>query len=393
METGREYVELAELQRQVREGLAERFPGKVWVRAEIREWSPRANGHCYLSLTQTKGEVTVAEARAMIWRSRYGVIKDFFEKETGSPLGPGITVLARVQVSFHEVYGYSLVIDDIDPAFTAGEQALRKKRTLERLAAEGYIDLQQELALPPLPRRLAVVSSPTAAGYGDFRRHLADNAYGFRFEVELFEALMQGEAAPASIIDALGRVDPARFDAVLILRGGGSELDLACFDDYGLAVAIATCPLPVVTAIGHDRDVHVADQVANTSVKTPTALADLFLDCFVAEDEAVGALCARIRAGLVRRVDALEGAAAGLRERIRYGLSARIGLQESRLSVLEARIVGGDPRGILRRGYVLVTDGEGKVLKSAAAVRSGAAIGVRFADGTLEAIVNRIVKE
>ena len=288
----REYIDLLTLQKRVKEGLAELFPERLWVQAEIAQWAPRQNGHCYLSLSQSRGGASVAEVKAVIWRGKFEILSHFFEAETGTPLQAGLSVLVRVQVNFHEIYGYSLVVDDIDPAFTVGEKALERRRTIEKLTAEGYMELQQELGLPRLPYRLAVISAQSAAGYGDFRQHLLHNAYGFRFSVTLFEALMQGESAPLSIVEALYRIRESRepFDAVLLLRGGGSELDLACFDDYGLAVAIATYELPVFTAIGHDKDVHVADLVAHRSVKTPTALADLFLDCYIAEDEQIGAL-------------------------------------------------------------------------------------------------------
>ena len=250
----KDYLELKELLARVKEGVEDAFPDRYWVKAEIGSWSPRANGHCYLNLTQSDRGKPVADIRAMIWKWHFPQLKAFFEQETGQMLQAGITVLVRVQVSFSEMFGISLFIDDIDPAFTVGEQALAKKKAIEKLTAGGYLDMQQELALPRLPYRLAVITSKTAAGYGDFRRHLLENEAGYAFRLDLYEALMQGEQAPASIISALAEAQEQPCDAILILRGGGSEMDLACFDDYDLAVAIATCPAPVVTAIGHDRD-------------------------------------------------------------------------------------------------------------------------------------------
>ena len=276
----REYMDLLELQERIKEGIEDAFPERYWVKAEIASFSPRSNGHCYLELSQSRGGQPVAQSRAMIWKWYYPRLKAFFEQAAGQPLQAGITVLVKVQVSYSELYGISLFIEDIDPAFTLGEKALERKRTIEFLTREGYMDMQQELALPELPYRLAVITSKTAAGYGDFRRHLLENEEGYAFRLDLYEALMQGEQAPASILSAILEVQEQPYDALLILRGGGSDLDLACFDDPDLAVAIATCPIPVVTAIGHDRDVHIADLVAHTSVKTPTALADLFLDAF-----------------------------------------------------------------------------------------------------------------
>ena len=267
----KDYLELSELLAMVKEGVSDAFPDKYWVKGEISSWSPRANGHCYLNLSETVRGRQVADIRAMIWKWQFPQLKAFFEKETGQTLQAGLTVLVRVQVNFSELYGISLFVDDIDPAFTAGAQALEKKKAIERLTAGGYLDMQKELVLPPLPYRLAVITSKTAAGYGDFRRHLLENEAGYAFRLDLYEALMQGEQAPASIISALLEAQEEAYDAILILRGGGSEMDLSCFDDYDLAVAIATCPVPVVTAIGHDRDFHIADMVANRFVKTPTA--------------------------------------------------------------------------------------------------------------------------
>ena len=334
----RDYMDLLELQLHIKEGVAEAFPGRYWVKAEIASWSPRSNGHCYLSLTQSRGGRPVAEARAMIWKWNYPIHKSVFEEKTGQPLQAGITVLVRVQVSFSELYGISLFIDDIDPAFTLGEKALERKRSIERLTAGGYMEMQKELALPEIPYRLAVITSKTAAGYGDFRNHLLNNPDGYVFRLDLLEALMQGEQAPASIISALLEAGGKEYDAVLILRGGGSELDLACFDDYELAVAIATCPVPVVTAIGHDRDVHIADMVANTSVKTPTALADLFLDALRAQDALLDHLCTRLGSAANRLVNREELSLKGLDAQIGRSIQRRLGGMERRVQEAYARI-------------------------------------------------------
>lgn len=384
-----DFIELAEFQSMIGEGLEGLFPGRFWVKAEIREWSPRSNGHCYLSLTQTADGRTVAECRATIWRNRYQMLKTFFEETTGTELRAGITVVVSVQVNFHAVYGYSLNIDDIDPSFTLGEKALQRQRTIERLTAEGYLEMQKELCLPALPYRLAVISSPTAAGLGDFRNHLLDNEYGFKFRIDLFESTMQGESAPPSIISAIEAVAASEkpYDAVLILRGGGSELDLACFDDYSLAVAIATCPVPVFTAIGHDRDYHIADMAANRHLKTPTALADELIDCYIAEDEAIAALVRRIRNAAAKRAADMAARADGLFARLRFAAGARISSEESRIGIIEAKIAAADPRTLLSRGYVIVAGPDGRRLKSSSSVSAGDGISVRFADGTVRAVV------
>lgn len=406
------YMDLLELQLRIKESVADAFPGRYWVRAEITAWSPRANGHCYLTLSQSRGGKPVAEARTMIWKWKFPQLKAFFREQTGEELRAGITVLVQVQVSFSELYGISLYIEDIDPSFTLGERALERKKAIERLEREGYMEFQKELALPDLPRRLAVITSRTAAGYQDFRRHLLENPEGYAFQLDLYEALMQGEQAPASIMEALGEASQKDYDALLILRGGGSELDLACFDDFQLAVAIATCPIPVVTAIGHDKDVHIADMVAHASVKTPTALADLFLDALRERDQALDLLQQRIQRALQRRLSALEmllersvsrisrallgkyADLAALKEkalhRLRFALSARVSEAGSALALREARIKATDPRNILSLGYGLVTGKDRKVLKSVGQVQVGDRIGVRFQDGALSAQVEEV---
>ena len=386
----KDYLELSELLARVKESVEDAFPERCWVKAEIGSWSPRANGHCYLNLVESDKGKPIADIRAMIWKWQFPQLKAFFEQETGQKLQAGITVLVRVQVNFSELFGISLFIDDIDPAFTVGEQALAKKKALEKLTAGGYLEMQQELALPRLPYRLAVITSKTAAGYGDFRRHLLENEAGYAFRLDLHEALMQGEQAPASIISALLEAQEEPVDAILILRGGGSEMDLACFDDYDLAVAIAVCPVPVITAIGHDRDFHIADLVANRYVKTPTALADLFLDTYAAEDALLDGFETRIRHAVSERVNGMARKVDSLAQRLRFAASARIDRALATLALQEALIKASDPRKILSMGYALVTGRDGKVLKSAAPVAVGDRIGVRFADGRIGATVEEI---
>ena len=361
-----DYVDLAGLQALLREEIENAFPERVWVRAEIAAVQAKANGHCYLDLCQSRDGRLVAKAKAVIWRSRFVPLRAYFREATGGDLAPGMEVLLRVQVSYSELYGLSLTVDEIEPQFTLGAAELQRRRTLEKLAADGLLDRQQALEPPLLPYRLAVISARDAAGYGDFRRHLEENAYGFVFRVDLFEATMQGLEAPASIVDALQAVECSGepYDAVLLMRGGGSALDLSCFDDYGLCFAIANCPVPVYTAIGHDRDVHVADQVAFDAVKTPTALADRFIDAFAAEDERISAFGTRLR----------------------MAFQARLAAMEQRLAALGERIRGADPRSVLSRGYTLVTDARGVVVKSARDLPAGARFKVLFSDGTVEAV-------
>ena len=299
---------------------------------------------------------------------------DFGKKVAAGEYGvhEGKVILVEAQVSYSELYGLTVVINDIDPEYSVGVKELERQKTIERLQKEGLMGLQSELSLPALPYRLAVISAEDAAGYRDFMRHLHENPYGFVFATDLFPALMQGASAPGSIIAALDAIMECgtEYDAVLVLRGGGSKLDLSCFDDYDLAAAIAQYPLPVLTAVGHDQDHHVADMVAYEYVKTPTALADFFLEIYEDED-------ARLSSYLTR---------------MRLAFTNRIALMESALNVLQARIAGADPRRILERGYALALDGSGKVMKGTAGRSKGDRMSVMFADGTLDCVVEGIRK-
>ena len=366
----KEIFDLFDLQQKLKKGVECLFPKRIWIRAEVSAVKARNGGHCYLELSQSADDGLLAKCNAVIWSSKYRFIAPYFESVTGSPISPGMVVLVEVQVSYSELYGLSLVISDIDPDYSVGVRELERQKTIARLQAEGLMDLQSSLALPALPYRLAVVSAEDAAGYRDFMRHLHENPYGFQFETTLFPALMQGAGCPASIIAAMDAVmeDDGTYDAVLILRGGGAKLDLACFDDYGLAAVIAQFPLPVLTAIGHDQDHHVADMVAHEYVKTPTALADFFLSIYEDED-------ARLSSYMTR---------------VRVAFNNRLALMESALNVLQARIRGADPRRILERGYTLALDGDGRVMKGAAGRRKGDKVSVMFADGTLKCTVEEI---
>ncbi|MBR1574109.1 MAG: exodeoxyribonuclease VII large subunit [Bacteroidales bacterium] len=338
-----EYIELYELQRLLKQGVARLFPDALWVKAEIASIGVRSNGHCYLELSQSDETGVIAKVRAVIWRSSWPSISQLFREVTAQELKAGQEVLVRVRPSYHELYGMSLTIDRINPQFTVGVRAVQRKQTLLRLEKEGLLTRQQKRSLPLLPYYLAVVSAPDAAGLGDFRRHLLENEYGYAYRLDLFEATMQGQTAPASICEALEAIAAATvpYDAVLILRGGGSDLDLDCYDDYDLAVAIATFPAPVLTAIGHDRDHHVADEVAYRSVKTPTALADVFLDCSAAEDERIGMLEARLQRGALGQVARLEARTEQLAVRIGQGATRRLEAESHRLDLSASRMVQG----------------------------------------------------
>ena len=363
-------IDLFTLQTEVRQSLESSFPARVWVRAEVSAVKVRGGGHCYLELSQSNESGLVAKASAIIWASRYRVLGPYFESVAGSPLQPGITVLLRVQVNYSQLYGLSLIVDDIDASCTLGEKEKERLATIERLKKEGLLDRQKSLEMTALPYRLAVVSAPDAAGYRDFERHLKGNAYGFVLETVLYEAVMQGASAPESISDALKAAASAEkpFDAVLVLRGGGSNLDLSCFDDYSLASAIATCPVPILTAVGHDQDFHICDMVAWRYVKTPTALADTFIEIYADEDQYISSFAGRLKTAFLNKIS----------------------LMGSRVDVLESRIAGADPRRFLSRGYALVVDDGGVVMKNAAGHSAGDNVKVMFADGTLDCRVTGI---
>ncbi len=366
----RNVIDLYALQTQLKEGLEEMFPSRIWVKAEISAVKSRPGGHCYMELSQSGESGLVAKATAIIWSSKFRLISPYFQSVTGISLQEGINVLVQVQVNYSQLYGFSLIVNDIDPEYTVGDKERERQETIARLKSEGLLDRQQSLELPPLPYRLAVISAPDAAGYRDFMRHLHENEYGFTFHTELFEAVMQGVSAPASIADALERVALAQpaFDAVLILRGGGAKLDLACFDDYDVAAAIAKCPIPVLTAVGHDQDYHICDMVAWKFVKTPTALADVFLDIYSDEDQVIASYGTRLKLAFLNKISAMS----------------------SRIDLLESRILGADPRKILSRGYVLVLDEKGIVMKTVDGRCPGDRVSVMFADGTLDCTVNAV---
>ena len=402
----KEFIDLFELQHMLKQGVESLFPNRIWVRAEVSAIKARSGGHCYMELSQSDQKGLIAKSSAIIWSSKYRFIAPYFESVTGSPLQEGLVILVQVQVNYSELYGMSLIIDDINPEFSLGEKEQERQRTIERLQKEGLMGLQKELDLPLLPYRLAVISAEDAAGYRDFMRHIEENPYGFKVEPVLFPALMQGADCPSSIVAALDAIwdemqeDAAEcgtgqqcghYDAVLILRGGGAKLDLACYDDYSLSAAIAQYPLPVLTAIGHDQDYHVCDMVAHEFLKTPTALADYIVDLYAREDERISACESRIRLALSNRLYREEAVLDSLAARIKGGFTLKIAAMESALQVLHTRIQAADPRKILERGYTLAVDAEGVVLRGAMGRNVGDKVSVMFADGTLHTKVTEVV--
>ena len=313
-------LSLLELNSLVRRGLEQCLPDEYWVRAELSEVRSNSTGHCYLEFVEKdpRNNNLVAKARGMIWNNTYHLLRHYFEETTGQLFTAGIKVLCKVSVQFHELYGFSLTVSDIDPTYTIGDIARRRREILQQLEQEGVLTLNKELDMPALPQRIAVISSATAAEYGDFCHQLDNNPGGFAFYTELFPAMMQGNQVETSILNALDcinvRLDD--FDVVVIIRGGGSTSDLSGFDTYLLAASCAQFPLPIIIGIGHERDETVLDAVAHTRVKTPTAAAELLIHMMTEASEYLLEFSSRIHQGastlIEREWNRLEGICAYL---------------------------------------------------------------------------------
>lgn len=388
-----EKISLLELQERIRCGIEGAVPHQVWITAEIGEMKNHPSGHCYLDLVDYKeGERGVAaKARGVIWSSAWRMLQPYFLSVAGVPLSKGLNVLLKVQANFSAVYGLSLNILDIDPSFTVGELELRRQQTIKRLQQEGCMEMNAQLQLPPLPRRIAVISSATAAGYRDFMNHLHKNEYGFRFSTELFPAQMQGQEAPESIIVALDKIAEreGEFDVVAILRGGGAAMDLLCFDDYSLAVNIAQFPLPVITGIGHDHDYHIADMVANTWLKTPTAVADYFVDIFVQQEQYLMHLFQRISLTLAHKISTERHRLLTLHNTLVQNVANLLSCRRQQLEMLRLKVEAADPARILGSGFAIVAVGGKRA--GAEDIVEGARVKMVLGDGEVEFVVGEIV--
>lgn len=312
-------LSLYELNSLVAEAISIGVPGQYWVEAEISE-AREVRGHCYLELVEKddRSNTPVARASAKCWQNRWSIIRPMFERVTGQRLHAGMKVMLRVYANFHEAYGFSWIVSDINPEYTLGDLARRRKEIVERLKADGVFDLQRELLLPMFAQRIAVVSSEGAAGFGDFCRQLHDNAGGYQFDVRLFPAVMQGEAVERSVVEALNAIYEVqeRYDCVVIIRGGGATSDLSGFDTLALAENVANFPLPIITGIGHDRDETVLDLVAFAHVKTPTAAAQLLVDHLSQTAALADRLCQRVVLAARRRMEMEQGRLRSLASRI-----------------------------------------------------------------------------
>jgi len=369
------------------------LPGAYLVIAEIQSMSVNRSGHAYLDLVEKSenGEQIISQARATIWAGQFRMIKAYFETTTGRMLQPGIKIMVKVKVAYHEIYGLSLNITDILPEYTAGEIAMQRHRTINQLKSEGVFDMNKGLPLPKLVQRIAVISSATAAGYGDFTKQLTGNPYGYAFRSTLFEAVVQGDGAAASIIQQFDRIAEIReqFDCVVIIRGGGSKTDLACFDQLSICQHICQFPLPIITGIGHDRDESIADLVANTPLKTPTAVAQFLIDrahsCDLALNATSAAIMRKVSMAMSGKVTAIDRAW----DRIVNSIKNRLVQAQAQIQMAEARIEATSPARILRRGYTYITV-DGKPITSAKQLKKGQSITTVFHDGTVDSKVKDI---
>lgn len=407
-------LSLLELNALVRRSLEQCLPDEYWIQAELSDVRSNSTGHCYLEFIQKdpRSNNMIAKARGMIWNNIFRLLKPYFEETTGQLFTSGIKVLVKVTVQFHELYGYSLTVLDIDPTYTLGDMARRRREILLQLEEEGVLTLNKELEMPLLPQHIAVVSSATAAGYGDFCHQLQHNPGGFFFHAELFPALMQGNQVEESVLAALDRINARvdEFDVVVIIRGGGATSDLSGFDTYLLAAACAQFPLPIITGIGHERDDTVLDSVAHTRVKTPTAAAELLIHRMTEVAEHLEELSLRVQQGAYtmleqewRKLETLQMRIPNLVHRkltdARFALlSARKDLsqatqsymsrQRHRLQLLQQRIADASPDQLLKRGYS-ITLKNGKAVTDAASLKPGDQIVTRLSKGEVHSVVER----
>ena len=400
-------LSLLELNALVRRSLEQCLPDEYWIQAELSDVRSNTTGHCYLEFVQKdpRSNNLVAKARGMIWGNIYRLLKPYFEETTGQLFTSGIKVLVKVTVQFHELYGYSLTVLDIDPAYTLGDMARRRREILMQLEEEGVLTLNKELEMPVLPQRIAVISSATAAGYGDFCHQLQHNSGGFFFYTELFPALMQGNQVEESVLAALDRINDRvnEFDVVVIIRGGGATSDLSGFDTYLLAAACAQFPLPVITGIGHERDDTVLDSVAHTRVKTPTAAAELLIHRITESADHLEELSARLQQGAYalleqegRRLEMIQTRIPNLVHQkltdARFALLAAgkdlaqatqtlLSRHRHRLELLQQRVADASPDKLLSRGYS-ITLKDGKAVTDAASLNPGDQLVTRQAKGS-----------
>ena len=435
------HITLYELNSLLREVIECEMSNEYWVEAELSECR-ESRGHCYMELIHKDEQNATprAKASAKCWASKWMIIRPYFERTTGQQLHAGMKVLLKVYAQFHEAYGFSWIVTDIDPTYTLGDMARKRQEIIRQLKEEGIFDLQKELQLPLFCQHIAVISSETAAGYGDFCNQLADNPYGFQFQTQLFPAIMQGDGVEQSIINALEQIftrseecgvrSENSFDAVVIIRGGGATSDMSGFDTLALAENVANFPIPIITGIGHDRDESILDMVSHTRVKTPTAAAALLIDHLKAVVEALddaqdrlihycnsrlytfnaqlttlsealprlfsivktrhearietlhSRLVAAVRQGIITNQSKINT----IEERLPILTDRRLMTEKHRLQLIEEKAKSLDPTLLLKRGYSM-TMKDGKIIRDAATLHPGDEIETRLANGTVRSTV------
>ena len=438
------HLTLFELNRLVKEVIEYEMPNEYWVEAELSECR-ETRGHCYMEIIQKDPQTAtpVAKASAKCWASKWMLVRPYFERTTGQRLSAGMKVLLKVHPQFHEAFGFSWIVTDIDPTYTLGDMAKKRQEIIRQLKEEGVFDLQKELLLPIFCQNIAVISSESAAGYGDFCNQLADNPHGFKFRTQLFPAIMQGEEVEQSIIAALNRIYASHgdrltaclspceaFDCVVIIRGGGATSDMSGFDTLALAENVANFPLPIITGIGHDRDESILDMVSHTRVKTPTAAAAflidhlervfnalnnsqeqitrlaqqkltyyksqfaaiaellprLFINVKVRQESRLDIIYSRLIHSSGSKLSALNSTLSTLEPRISSALERRMLKELHRLQLIEEKTKSLDPALLLKRGYS-ITLKDGKAIRDADELQSGDTIETRLANGTVKSTV------
>ena len=406
-----ERLTLVELNGLVRDAIENALPKEYWVEAELSECREHG-GHCYMELIEKdeRSATPVARASAKCWRQTWVMVKPYFERTTGQQLRAGMKVLLRVYAQFHEAYGFSWIVSDIDPTYTLGDMARKRQEIIRQLKEEGVFDLQRELRIPTFAKRIAVISAEHAAGYGDFCRQLEDNDYGFKFDVTLFPAIMQGEQVEASVVDALNEIYQriSDFDVVCILRGGGATADLSGFDTLALAENVAQFPLPIITGIGHERDESILDMISNTRVKTPTAAAALLTDNLLRVLERLDDAGQRLSYAVNQRINSQKARMATLttliptlalrmvsdqrhriettKSRLPIAIERRLTNQKHLLESLSLKLQGFDPQLLLSRGYS-ITLKDGRAVRDPQQLKPGDEIETRVEKGTIRSVV------
>lgn len=424
-------VSLCEMLGQIRVAMKSYLPQSWWVVGEISEIKVNYSGHCYLELIEKEesGESVKAKARATIWSKAFRMIQPYFETSTQTRLAAGIKIMVKVSAEFHELYGFSLNITDIEPSYTIGDLARQKLEIIQRLKAEGVFDMNRSLPFPAIPQRIAIISSKTAAGYGDFVNQLTRNSYGYHFDIRLFQAVMQGQETEQSVIRALDEIYALEefFDAVVIIRGGGSQIDLNCFNSYWLNLNICQFPLPILTGIGHEQDDTIADMVANRRLKTPTAVAEFLIGCFSDADQEIAGrsldlynlvkerihleknrldrAVMKLKPAITKRLDhnknqlvlrsmkmkSITGillqnesnALQSMKNQLNNRISHYFKNAQHKLEMLDKKKQYLDPFHILKRGYS-ITYHQGKVVKNAALLKPDDILETKLSEGTIK---------